>query len=124
LMKHVLDLLLVLFDGGEPVVEAGALHLLLMIAHGLVMVATSREGTYVFPDGHSRLLHSATADSSQSCHPAIAHLSPNARSSQRAKERAAPNQHAQAGVCGKIPIQHARAGACEKYPAGPSLHSW
>ena len=38
------DVMLVLFDGGEPAVEAGALHLLLMIAHGLVMVAIGREG--------------------------------------------------------------------------------
>ena len=44
LVKLVLDVMLVLFDGGEPVVEAGALHLLLMIAHGLVMVAIHREG--------------------------------------------------------------------------------
>jgi hypothetical protein len=64
LMKCVLDLLLVLFDGGEPIVKARALHLLLKITHGLVMVAISREGTYIFPDGHSRLLHSAAADSS------------------------------------------------------------
>ena len=44
LVKLVLDVMLRLFDGGEPVVEAGALHLLLMIAHGLVMVAIGREG--------------------------------------------------------------------------------
>lgn len=44
LVKRVLDRLLVLFDGGEPIVEAGALHLLLMIAHGLIMVAIAREG--------------------------------------------------------------------------------
>jgi len=44
LVKLVLDVMLVLFDGGEPTVEAGALHLLLMIAHGLVMVAIGREG--------------------------------------------------------------------------------
>ena len=42
--KLVLDVMLILFDGGEPVVEAGVLHLLLMIAHGLVMVAIDREG--------------------------------------------------------------------------------
>ena len=45
LVKLVLDAMLVLFDGGEPAVEAGALHLLLMIAHGLVMVAISRGHT-------------------------------------------------------------------------------
>jgi hypothetical protein len=44
LVKHVLDLLLVLFNGGEPVIEAGVLHLLFMIAHGLVMAAIGREG--------------------------------------------------------------------------------
>ena len=44
LVKLVLDVMLVLFDGGEPVVKAGAFHLLLMIAHGLVMVAIGREG--------------------------------------------------------------------------------
>ena len=37
------DVMLVLFNVGEPVVEAGALQLLLMIAHGLVMVAIGRE---------------------------------------------------------------------------------
>jgi len=44
LVNLVLDVMLVLFDGGEPVVKAGAFHLLLMIAHGLVMVAIGREG--------------------------------------------------------------------------------
>ena len=44
LVKLVLDVMLVLFDGGEPVVEAGVVHLLLMIAHGLVMIAIGREG--------------------------------------------------------------------------------
>jgi hypothetical protein len=44
LVKHVSDLLLVLLDGGEPVIEEGALHLLFMIAHGLVLVAIGREG--------------------------------------------------------------------------------
>ena len=44
LVKLVLDVTLVLFDGGEPIVEVGALHLLLMIAHGLVMIAIGREG--------------------------------------------------------------------------------
>ena len=43
LVKHVLDVLLRLFDSHQPGVEVGALHLLLMIAHGLIMVATSRE---------------------------------------------------------------------------------
>ena len=45
----------------------------------------------------------AAASSSQSCHPTIAHLSSDARSSQHAEERAAPNQHARASECGKIP---------------------
>ena len=44
LVKLVLDVMLILFNGGESIVEAGALHLLLMIAHGLVMVAIGREG--------------------------------------------------------------------------------
>ena len=44
LVMLVLDVMLVLFNGGEPVVEAGALHLLLMIAHEMVMVAIGREG--------------------------------------------------------------------------------
>ena len=44
LVKLVLDVMLVLFDGGEPIVEVGVLHLLLMIGHGLVMVAIGREG--------------------------------------------------------------------------------
>ena len=88
--KLVLDVMLILFDGGEPVVEAGVLHLLLMIAHGLVMVAIGKEG-HVFPNGHSRPPHMAAAGSSQSCHPTIAHLSPDARSCQHAKEQAGPN---------------------------------
>ena len=44
LVKLVLDVLLCLLDSRQPTVEAGALHLLLMIAHGLVMVAIGREG--------------------------------------------------------------------------------
>ena len=44
LVKLVLDVMLCLFDGGEPIVEVGAHYLLLMIAHGLVMVAIGREG--------------------------------------------------------------------------------
>ena len=44
LVKSVLDLLLVLLDGGEPGVEMSILHLLLMITCGMVMVATGREG--------------------------------------------------------------------------------
>ena len=43
LVKLVLDVMLVLFDGGEPIVEVGVLHLLLMITHGLVMVTKGRE---------------------------------------------------------------------------------
>ena len=44
MVKLVLDVMLVLFDGGEPTFEARALHLLLMIAHGLVMVTIGIEG--------------------------------------------------------------------------------
>ena len=43
LVKSVLDLLLVLLDGGEPGVEMSILHLLLMITCGMVMVAIGRE---------------------------------------------------------------------------------
>ena len=44
LVKRVLNVLLCLFYGCQPGVEAGMLYLLVMIAHGLIMVATSREG--------------------------------------------------------------------------------
>ena len=44
LVESVPDLLLVLLDGGEPVVETCVLHLLLMVTYGMVMVATGREG--------------------------------------------------------------------------------
>ena len=44
LVKHVLNVLLCLFYGCQPGVEAGMLHLLVVVAHGLIMVATSREG--------------------------------------------------------------------------------
>ena len=43
-MKSVLDLLLVLLDGGEPGVEMSVLHLLLMIPCGMVMVTMGKEG--------------------------------------------------------------------------------
>ena len=43
LVKLVLDVILCL-NSCQPVFEVGALHLLLMIAHGLVMVAIGREG--------------------------------------------------------------------------------
>ena len=44
LVKLVLDVMLCLLDSCQPIVEVGVLHLLLMIAHGLVMVAICREG--------------------------------------------------------------------------------
>ena len=44
LVKRVLDVLLSLFDSRQLGVEVGVLHLLLMIAHGLVMVTIGREG--------------------------------------------------------------------------------
>ena len=44
LVKLVLDVMLCLLSSHQPIVEMGALHLLLMIAHGWVMVAISREG--------------------------------------------------------------------------------
>ena len=57
-MQSVLNLMLVLLNGGEPGVEASVFHLLLMVTHGrrmvahvlvliacgMVMEATSREG--------------------------------------------------------------------------------
>jgi len=44
LVKHVLDVVLHLFYVCQPGVKAGMLHLLVMVAHWLIMVATSREG--------------------------------------------------------------------------------
>ena len=44
LVKSVLDLPLVLLDGGEPCVKTSILHLLLMITYGMVVVAMGREG--------------------------------------------------------------------------------
>jgi len=44
LVKCVLDVMLCLFYGRQPGVEAGMLHLLVVVAHGLIMVAMSREG--------------------------------------------------------------------------------
>ena len=58
LVQSVLNLMLVLLNGGEPGVEASVFHLLLMVTHGrqmvahvlimiargMVMEATSREG--------------------------------------------------------------------------------
>ena len=43
LVKRVLDVMLHLFYGRQPGVEAGMLHLLVMIAYGLIMIAMSRE---------------------------------------------------------------------------------
>ena len=44
LVKCVLDVMLRSFYGCQPSVEASMLHLLVMVAHGLIMVAMSREG--------------------------------------------------------------------------------
>jgi hypothetical protein len=44
LEKLVLDVMLCLLNSGQPGVEARVLRLLLMIAHGLIMITTSREG--------------------------------------------------------------------------------
>ena len=44
LVKHVLDVLLRLFYVCQPGVEAGMLHLLVMVTHWLIMIAMSREG--------------------------------------------------------------------------------
>ena len=62
-----------------------------------------------------------TADSNQNCRPTIAHLSLDAKSSQRAEERVAPTQHAQVGAYGNT--QHAQVGAYGKILAGPRLHT-
>ena len=110
LVKSVLDLLLVLLDGGEPSVEMSVLHLLLMITYGMVMVTTGQRRTCVLPGGHWRSPHKTVVGSSQNCCPAIAHLGPIARNSLNDAEKAAPTQHAQVGAYGKI-------------PAGPSLHA-
>ena len=51
LVQSVLNLMLVLLNGGEPSVNASVFHLLLMVTHGrqmvalvLVVEATNREG--------------------------------------------------------------------------------
>ena len=44
LVKHILDVLLCLFNICQPGVEAGVLHLLVMISHWLIMIAMGREG--------------------------------------------------------------------------------
>ena len=44
LVKRVLNVLLPLFYSCQPSVEAGILHLLIVVAHWLIMIATSREG--------------------------------------------------------------------------------
>ena len=44
LVKRVLDVLLCLFNSCQPDVEAGVLHLLVMVAHWLIMIAMDREG--------------------------------------------------------------------------------
>ena len=44
LVKHILNVLLCLFNGSQPGVKAGMLHLLIMVAHVLVMVAMGKEG--------------------------------------------------------------------------------
>jgi len=43
LVKHVLDVLLRLFYVCQPGVEAGMLHLLLVVAHWVIMIDTNRE---------------------------------------------------------------------------------
>ena len=44
LVKRILNVVLRLFYGRQPGVEAGMLHLLVMIAHGLIKVTMGREG--------------------------------------------------------------------------------
>ena len=44
LVKRVLNVLLHFFYSCQPGVKAGMLHLLVMVAHWLIMIATSREG--------------------------------------------------------------------------------
>ena len=105
-MKSVLDLLLVLLDGGEPGVETCVLHLLLMITYGMVMVTTGQRRTCVLPGGHWRPPRKNAASNSQICRPAIAHLGPVARNSLNDAEKAAPTQHVQVGAYEKIPAGH------------------
>jgi hypothetical protein len=69
----------------------------------------------------------ATADSSQSCHPVIAHLSPNARNSLNDAKKAAPTQYVQVGAYGKIladPSLHAKDSAPRKVLLDQILCSW
>ena len=44
LVKRVLDVVLHLFYVCQPGVKAGMLHLLVMVAHWLIMITMSREG--------------------------------------------------------------------------------
>jgi len=44
LVKRVLDVVLRLFYVHQHGVKVGMLHLLVMVAHWLIMIATSREG--------------------------------------------------------------------------------
>ena len=44
LVKRVLDVMLCLFYGRQFSAEVGMLHLLVVAAHRLIMIATSREG--------------------------------------------------------------------------------
>ena len=44
LVKRFLDIVLCLLDGGQPGVEAGMIHLLVMVAHWLIMVAIGKKG--------------------------------------------------------------------------------
>ena len=44
LVKRVLNVLLRFFYGCQPGVEAGILYLLVVVAHWLIMIGTSKEG--------------------------------------------------------------------------------
>jgi len=43
LVQGVTNVLLCFFNGGQPGVEAGMIHLLVMVAHLLIMIAMGRE---------------------------------------------------------------------------------
>ena len=69
----------------------------------------------------------AAADSNRNCHPAIAHLSPDARNSLNDVEKADPTQHIQVGAYGKIlagPNLHAEDGEPGKVLLDQILCSW
>lgn len=94
LVQSVLNLMLVLFNGGERVPSA---------AHGNPWATDGvpcagrgsheQRRTCVLPGSRWRPPHETAAGSSQNCRPAIAHLGPVTRNSLNDEEKAAPTQH-------------------------------